>query len=91
MQNICHFPQFLWTNRVENKERKLPVYYSDICKYELRSADRRAAKSMANIFFKLTKLQQISGKVNLVTRKCQNKGQKSLPMKHLTEKNWIIL
>ena len=33
---------------------------------------------MANIFFKLKELQlqQISGKVNLVTRKCQNKGQK---------------
>ena len=33
---------------------------------------------MANIFFKLKKvqLQQISGKVNLVMRKCQNKGRK---------------
>ena len=48
------------------------------CKYELRSADRRVAKSVANIFFKLKKvqLQQICGKVHLVMRKCQNKGQK---------------
>ena len=73
------FPSiFCGKTRPENKERKVPVYYSDICKYELRSSDRRVAKSMANIFFKLKKvqLQQISGKVNLVMRKCQNKGRK---------------
>ena len=69
---------FCGGTRPDNNERKVPVHYSDICKYELRCKDRRVAKSVPNIFFKLKKLQlsQISGKVNLVMRKCQTKGNK---------------
>ena len=69
---------FCGGTRPVNNERKVPVHYSDICKYELRCKDRRVAKSVPNIFFKLKKLQlsQISGKVNSVMRKCQSKGNK---------------
>ena len=69
---------FCGETRPGNNERKVPVHYSDICKYELRCKDRRVAKSVPNIFFKLKKLQlsQISGKINLVMRKCQTKGNK---------------
>lgn len=63
--------------RPENKERHTPVHYSTICKWELRSADRRAACSIPNIFFKLKKLQikQIQDKVNFTMRKCQMDGK----------------
>jgi hypothetical protein len=43
--------------RVDNKERSVPVHYSDIVKWELRSVDRRVAQSVPNIFFKLKKIQ----------------------------------
>ena len=56
----------------------MPVHYSDIVKWELRSADRRAAQSVPNIFFKLKKIQlkQISDKVHLAIRRCKTKGKK---------------
>ena len=59
-------------------ERLVPVHYSDIVKWELRSVDRRAAQSVPNIFFKHKKLQmkQISDKVNLAVRRCKNRGKK---------------
>lgn len=64
--------------RPENKDRQTPVHYSTICKWELRSNDRRAACSVPNIFFKLKKLQikQIQDRVNLAMRNCQLNGQK---------------
>ena len=46
---------FCVETRPDNNERKVPVHYSDICKYELRCKDRRVAKSVPNIFFKLKK------------------------------------
>ena len=39
--------------RPNNNDRHLPIHYSDICKYELRSVDRRLAKHIPNMFFKL--------------------------------------
>lgn len=42
--------------RPSNKDRIVPVTYSSICKWELRSHDRRAACSMQNLFFKLKKV-----------------------------------
>ena len=48
---------FCGKRRAENKERVVPVYYSTICKWELRSRDRRVAQSVPNIFYKLKKLQ----------------------------------
>ena len=43
---------FLGEQRPENKDRLLNVYYSDICKSELRRLDRRAAMFVENIFSK---------------------------------------
>ena len=48
---------FCGKQRAENNERKVPVSYSTIAKWELRCQDRRAAMSVPNIFYKLKKLQ----------------------------------
>ena len=75
---LC-FPSIFCGQRPPSKdERSVPVHYSDIVKWELRSVDRRAAQSVPNIFFKHKKLQmkQISDKVNLAIRLCKNKGKK---------------
>ena len=55
----------------------MPVHYSTICKWELRSRDRRVAQSVPNIFYKLKKLQirQIQGSASLSLRKCKTKGK----------------
>ncbi|XP_078349889.1 uncharacterized protein LOC144634728 [Oculina patagonica] len=64
--------------RADNKERSVPVYYSDICKSELRRSDRRVAKCIENIFFKLKKLQMkiILGKCQIALRKHKTKGKR---------------
>ena len=75
---LC-FPSIFCCQAPPSKdERLVPVHYSDIAKWELRSVDRRAAQSVPNIFFKHKKLQmkQISDKVNLVVRRCKQKGKK---------------
>lgn len=63
--------------RQNNNLRATAVHYSTICKWELRNFDRRVAKNVTNIFFKLKKLQikQISDKVSLAMRKCKLKGK----------------
>ena len=63
--------------QTDNSERLLPVHYSTMCKWELRSKDRRVAQSVPNIFYKLKKLQirQIQGSANLSLRKCKTKGK----------------
>ena len=43
--------------RPSNTDRPVNINYSDICKSELRRADRRMAKNIPNIFFKYKKLQ----------------------------------
>ena len=62
--------------RKENKYEK--VYYSDVCKYELRSVDKRVAKNVPNIFFKFRKVQlkSLKDKISLVMCKCKLNGQK---------------
>ena len=75
---LC-FSSIFCGQRPPNKdERSVPVHYSDIVKWELRSVDRRAAQSVPNLFFKHKKLQmkQIRDKVNLAIRRCKNKGKK---------------
>ena len=49
------FPSIFCGKRRANHERLLPVHYSTICKWELRSQDRRVAQSVPNIFYKLKK------------------------------------
>ena len=48
---------FLGQKRPNDKQRLKSVYYSEICKSELRRSDRRAAMCVENIFFKAKKLQ----------------------------------
>ena len=69
---------FCGKRRADNSERIVPVHYSTICKWELRSQDRRVAQSVPNIFYKLKKLQikQIQGSASLSLRKCKRKGKK---------------
>ena len=61
----------------DNSERRVPVHYSTMCKWELRSKDRRVAMSVPNMFYKLKKLQirQIQGSASLSLRKCKTKGK----------------
>ena len=75
---LCFPTIFCGQKRPSKEERTIPVHYSDIVKWELRSVDRRAAQSVPNIFFKHKKLQmkQISDKVNLAVRRCKRKGKK---------------
>ena len=60
----------------ENKYEK--VYYSDVCKYELQSVDKRVAKNVPNIFFKFKKIQlkSLKDKISLVMCKCKLNGRK---------------
>ena len=44
-------------SRPDNKNRKVPVYYSEICKSELRHEDRRVAQDPDNLFFKTIKFR----------------------------------
>ena len=69
---------FCGQKRPDNKERSVPVHYTDIVKWELRSVDRRVAQSVPNIFFKLKKIQlkNIADKVNLALRRCKSEGKK---------------
>ena len=75
---LCFPSIFCGQTPPRKDERLVPVHYSDIVKWELRSVDRRAAQSVPNIFFKHKKLQmkQISDKVNLAVRRCKKKGKK---------------
>ena len=73
------FPSiFCGERRPENKDRTVPVQYTDIVKWELRSMDRRVAQSVPNIFFKLKKIQlkNISDRANLALRRCKSEGKK---------------
>ena len=61
---LCFPTIFCGQTPPSRDERLVPVHYSDIVKWELRSVDRRGAQSVPNIFFKHKKLQmkQISDK-----------------------------
>ena len=72
------FPTILCgQKRQENSERHTPVYYSDICKWELCCVDRRVALHVPNIFYKMKKLQteQVCSKVHLAVRRCKTNGK----------------
>ena len=80
---LCFPTIFCGQTPPSRDERLVPVHYSDIVKWELRSVDRRAAQSVPNIFFKHKKLQmkQISDKVNLAVRRCKKEVKKSQQLK----------
>ena len=62
-------------SRLDNKLRKVPVYYSVICKSELRHQNMRVAQDPDNLFFKTKKLQMkmLLDKVQIAMRKCKCK------------------
>lgn len=51
-EELAYPGTFLGHKSPENKDRPVSVYYSDICKSEVRQSDRRAAMCVENIFFK---------------------------------------
>ena len=66
------FPNiFCGESRISNDSRLVPVYYSEICRSELRRQDRRVAQDVDNIFFKAKKLQMknIMDKIQIAIRK----------------------
>ena len=67
----------LGQKRPDDKERLTSIYYSDICKSELRRSDRRAAMCIENIFFKAKKLQMkiLLGKSQIALRKCKGNSR----------------
>lgn len=69
---------FCGKRRADNNKRKVPVSYSTVAKWELRCQDRRAARSVPNLFYKLKKLQikQIQDTACISLRKCKTKGKK---------------
>ena len=46
---------FCGKTRCDNLHRQIPVQYSTICKWELRSHDRRVAESVPNLFLQTEK------------------------------------
>jgi len=56
---------FCGKRRPDSNERKVPMSYSTVAKWELRCQDRRAAMSVPNIFYKLKKLQLSKFKIVL--------------------------
>lgn len=77
---------FFGEKRPDNDKRLTPVYYSDICKSEVRRSDRRAATCVENLFFKAKKLQMktLLGKSQVALRKCKgnHKSLKAGQLKH---------
>ena len=66
---------FCGQRRPKDKERHSTVHYTEICKYELRSVDRRVATNIANVFFKLKKVQMkhVLDRVSLAMRRVKGK------------------
>ena len=64
---------FLGQKRPDDTKRLKSVYYSEICKSELRRSDQRAAMCIENIFFKAKKLQMklLLGQSQIALRKCK--------------------
>ena len=59
------------------KENRYKVNYSDVCKYELQSVDRRVATNVPNVFFKFKKVQMksVMAKKSLLIHRCKRKGK----------------
>lgn len=84
------FPSiFCGKKRLDNADRQIPVHYSTVCKWELRSQDRRVAESVPNIFYKLKKLQikRIQDSAGISLRKCKTKGKRYTAKDFKTDAN----
>ena len=67
---------FCGQRRASDEERNTSVHYTEICRYELRSVDRRVATNVPNVFFKLKKVQMkhVLDRVSLAMRRVKGKG-----------------
>ena len=76
---------FCGQQRVANENRESKVYYSEVCKSEIRRSDRRVCKYIDNLFFKLKKLQMKSlfDQTHIVIRKYNYKNNMNLKAKDL--------
>lgn len=68
---------FCGQRRPDVGDRPVQVHYSEMCKFELCCVDCTVSESVANMFFKLKKLQQqqIVNKVNLAVRQCKTNSK----------------
>ena len=64
-------------HHLDNKDRVTKVHYSDICKWEARSVDRRVAQCVPNLFFKMKKLaiKHVADRANFAMRRYKTKGR----------------
>ena len=70
-EELCFSNIFQGLCRCEAQQRKRPISYCDICISELKRTDRRVAKCIDNIFYKLKRYQmnQILDKIQICMRK----------------------
>ena len=75
---------FCGQRRASDKERNSSVHYTEICRYELRSVDRRVATNIPNMFFKLKKVQMkhVLDRVSLAMRRVMGKDVRA---KHILD------
>ena len=70
------FPTLFCGQARPDKERDVPISYSELCKSELRRKDRRVASHIPDLFFKAKKLQlkHILDKANICLRKTKGRS-----------------
>jgi hypothetical protein len=78
---------FAGHQRPESKDTHRPVFYSEIVKSEIRRSDRRAAKTIDNLFFKTNKLQMkpLLDRTQLAIRKCKQKEKITAAFTHVSQ------
>ena len=76
---------FCGEKRIPNENRKSKIYYSEICKSEIRRSDRRVCKQVDNLFFKLKKMQMklLFDQTHIILRKYNSKNNNNLKAKDL--------
>ena len=76
---------FCGEKRIPNENRESKIYYSEICKSEIRRSDRRVCKQVDNLFFKLKKMQMklLFDQTHIILRKYNSKNNNNLKAKDL--------
>ncbi|CAC5371095.1 unnamed protein product [Mytilus coruscus] len=72
------FPTVYASTSRDYSRLKVPIYYSQVVKWELRNIDRRVATNVPLIFFKMEKFQikLMRDKVSLAVKKFKSRGKK---------------
>ena len=80
---------FCGEKRIPNTERPVSIYYSEICKWELKSIDRRCAMSIPNIFYKLKRKQnkEVIEKATIALRRFKTSDNKYTASEMLNPQN----